>query len=58
MIIDATEIFADIRRDVCLDRELVKEYKEKYNIVLIELPDGDADIIIDGRMIAFIPEED
>lgn len=54
MIINAIDLFNSVRQAVELDRQLARDY----GIVFIDLPDGDADIIIDGRMIAFIPEED
>lgn len=52
MIIDKTELFGEIRKEVEIDRMLAEEY----NLVFVDLPPEGAEIIVDGRMIAFLPD--
>lgn len=58
MVIDRIELFKEKQIAAMYDQALIREFKEKYNIVLVELPEKGADIIIDGRMYAFLPEKE
>lgn len=58
MIIDRVELFKEKQVAAMYDQALIKEFKEKYNVVLVELPEKGADILIDNRMIAFLPEKE
>ena len=53
MIIDAIDLFTDIRKNVEMDRQLAKDY----GIVFVELPQF-PEIIIHGKAYAFLPERE
>ena len=53
MIIDCSELFKEKQEQVMFDRELSKEF----NIAFIELPEV-GEVIVDGRMYCWLPEEE
>jgi len=51
MIIDKTELFIEIQKEVMFDRQLCEEFG-------LTLAEVDSYIIIDDRLFAFLPERE
>ena len=54
-IIDCKQMFIEIQKEVMYDREIVESLRKDYNGDWLN--PTNAEIIIDGRMIAFLPDD-